>query len=348
MIRRILFVNSLDADYLEDLTFAGLTEVLGGENVVSYPTNHSYYFSLDQYPRNIGRCRTPLSYVADRMNIGKRLRSFEFDAVVLGSAKKDSCGFFLRVRDAFPKAIPVIFLDGGDRPEIGGDAIREGFTSLFDEVLRSTRFDVIFKREYLPTSSFDSNVIPFPFSFKSPAVTPPSRNKKYDVSFWAVESHSIRSEVFGLIKGRFDCDRNGTTRGHTFRSYNRKGSHFLEELAASRISYNFRGVGWDTLRYWETPGVGSFMISGKPQIQIPNNFEHGRHVVFCGDDLKDLVSLTEYYLRHEEEREEMARAAHAHLNQHHTYLHRAQQFLEDCNRHIGMTSRLKASVRKES
>ena len=90
MIKRILFINSLQFDYLEDLTFAGLTELLGAENVVSYPTNYHYYFSKYPYPKNIGQCRRPRDYFSDRFNAKKRLKQFDFDAVVIGSTKHDA------------------------------------------------------------------------------------------------------------------------------------------------------------------------------------------------------------------------------------------------------------------
>ncbi len=330
-VQRILFVNSLDADYLEDLTFAGLTEILGADNVISYPTNHHYYYSKYQYPKNIGQCRPMFRYILDRLNISNQLKRFEFDAIVLGSVKKDSCVSFLRLIETMPKRIPLIFLDGGDRHEVGGDAIRENFVSLFNDVTRRVKFDIIFKRECLISFQYESNVIPFPFSFKAPVYE--MQKKKYDVVFWAVESDPIRSKALDLVRDRFDCTSNGTAAGQTFRHYRRKGKYFLEELSASKIVYNFKGVGWDTLRYWEVPGVGSFMISGEPKIQIPNNFQHGKHLVFCKDDLSDLLSLTEYYLRNEHERVSIAKSGYQHLQQHHTYRKRAEYFLDVLRSH---------------
>ena len=61
-----------------------------------------------------------------------------------------------------------------------------------------------------------------------------------------------------LIQDRFDCRANGTTRNQVFKKYKRKGDFYLEELKRARITLNFRGVGWDTLRYWEVPALSGF------------------------------------------------------------------------------------------
>jgi hypothetical protein len=56
---------------------------------------------------------------------------------------------FLEISDHLPDNIPLIYLDGGDFPEVGGDATRLGFESLYDSVASNFSFTHIFKREYL-------------------------------------------------------------------------------------------------------------------------------------------------------------------------------------------------------
>ena len=331
MIGKILFINSRHVDYLEDLTFAGLTELLGADNVVSYPVNYHYYFSKYQYPKNIGQCRNPLQYISDRLNLKKRLQHFEFDAVVIGSTKEDVFTFYLGIEQMLPKGIPLIYLDGGDRSEIGGDADREHYAELRDKIFRLRHIDIIFKREYLVDRQYEPHVFPLPFSFRPASYPQNGLNKKYDVVFWAVESDPIRTKALELISNKYDCATNGTVTGQTFKHYRRHGKYFLEELSSAKIGYNFRGIGWDTLRYWEIPGVSTMMISGKPNIAIPDNFIHGEHAVFCKNDLSDLISLTDYYLNHPDERESIAKKGTRHVQQYHTYVKRAQYLLDICN-----------------
>ena len=208
------------------------------------------------------------------------------------------------------------------------------FDSLFDEVCRKQKITLIFKREYLAECEYDTHVFPLPFAFRPVNFQSNAHNKRFQVVFWAVESDPIRTAALKLVQDKYDCKENGTTTGQVFRHYKRRGKFFLEELSSSKIAYNFKGVGWDTLRYWEVPGVSSFMVSGVPHIKIPNNFRDKEHAVFCKDNLSDLLPLTDYYLNHEEEREGIARNGAVHVERYHTYTKRAQYFLDICNEYL--------------
>ena len=82
------------------------------------------------------------------------------------------------------------------------------------------------------------------------------------------------------------------------------------------------------MRYWEVPAVGSFMISQKPQFVIPNNFKHEKHIVFCQDDLSDLIELCEYYLKNDASREQIAKNGKKHLLNYHTDVKRAEYIID--------------------
>lgn len=323
---RVLFCNSLKADYIQDQLFAGLTELLGSDSVLSFPVNPNYYIPLKSYPRNMGNSRSFASLLKDKWHTRKGIVEFEPNLVVIASTKRDTMESFLRIEPHLPVGIPLVFIDGGDWPEVGGDAWRMNFSTLYNEVIRRRRPDLVFKREYLKGKEYPENVVPLPMAFK------PQRNffsieKHYQVTLWCVESDPIRTQALQMLQGRYDCTENGSVPGQQFRSYLRKGMNYLKELSASRIACNFRGVGWDTMRYWEIPGVGAFMVSQHPNIVIPDNFIDGKHLVYCHDDLSNLITLLDYYLKNEKEREEMASAAHSHLMKFHTYRHRAEFLL---------------------
>lgn len=330
---RLLFINSGKADYVEDQLVSGLTQILGKDSVELFPRNIKYYFPRRPYPRDMGLCRNSADYFLDKFSGLRRIKRGEYDAVVIGSTKKDTFAAFLSLSPLLSRNIPVVYVDGGDWPEIGGDAERMRFSGLFKEIREQWKFSVIFKREYLVNKYYDKNVIPFPMAFP--------RNKKigisaakYDVTCWCVESHAIRSTALNILENRYDCRLNGTTKGQQFRSYKRKGNNYLRELSASKIACNFRGAGWDTLRYWEIPALKAFMISTKPQIIIPNDFKSGEHVAFCQDDLCDLTKLIDYYLRNSAERVQMADNANRHLNKYHTNIQRAELFVEELRNHL--------------
>ena len=222
----------------------------------------------------------------------------------------------------------MVFVDGGDKPRIGQDLDVYQRPELLASVLEKRPFDLIFKREYELQGSYEQNVYPYPMSFNVDRLPVLPAGYKYDVSFWAVESRAIRTQALQLLEDRFDCRRNGTVRNQVFSKYKRKGEFYLQELSQCRIVLNFRGGGWDTMRYWETPAVGTFMISQKPQILIPENFIDRRDVVYCKDDLSDLIELCEYFLKNETERERIAESGRRRLMAHHSDRARAGFLLE--------------------
>ncbi|OGR89262.1 MAG: hypothetical protein A3A86_01995 [Elusimicrobia bacterium RIFCSPLOWO2_01_FULL_60_11] len=327
----ILFVASRETDYLQDLTYAGLAEILGVEKVWDFPSHWQYHSEKRffwnkkaEYPQNLGY--TPSDQLC-------ALSSFsEANLAVLASAKPDALQEFHKIFDELK--CPWVFVDGGDRKEIGGDFKRTGGDAsfrLFQELWRKRPPALVFKRE-LSLQSRDPLVLPFPFSFKSGDTLLNSAelskvSPKYDVLFWAVESSETRALAFQVLKGKYDCEANGSVPGQKFRKYGLRGKEYFEALASAKIALSFRGEGFDTLRYWEIPACGSFMVSEPPIIQIPENFKDGKHAVFCKPDLSDLTDKIDHFLKNEKEREDIARAGREHLLKYHTHRARAEYFI---------------------
>jgi len=267
---------------------------------------------------------TKLSWLA---HFGRRLKNF--DLVVLASAKKEVLEQYIQIAPKLGPNCTIAFVDGGDQPEIGGDFKRLNCFDLYEKARSLRDFDWIFKREMLRDTHYPPNVSPLPFAFNFDWLDKlkPSVAKKYDVAFWAVASHPIRQKALDLIKDRWDCAQNGTGVHPSIKQYKRTGKFYLEELKACKIALNFRGSGWDTLRYWEIPAMGSFMISPKPGITIPHEFISELEVVHCKDDLSDLVELCNYYLKNDELREKIARNGLSKMYLYHQDKHRAQELL---------------------
>ena len=97
---------------------------------------------------------------------------------------------------------------------------------------------MIFKREYLKGGDYPGNVYPLPLAYGGPPLK--AAAKKYDVVFWAVDNIPVRARVLDFCADKWDCAENGSFRGQTFKQYRRKGIKYLEELAVSKICYNFR------------------------------------------------------------------------------------------------------------
>jgi len=327
---KTLFLNSSSFDYQQDLTYSGLVKVLGNANVIDYPWNPKFHLGYKRYPKNLGY---------SGLTLPKLFRdSFDdIDLVIVGSAKNDVLQTYAGI---LPKISgkPVLLLDGGDRAEIGGDFYRLGSGNEYEEICRKRPFDLVLKREYLPAlHEAAANVYPFPFSFPYNLEIPTCAEdeKKYTVSFWGQQNPEIRTNALKLLQDKYDCRHNGTTLNQNFSTYRRKGRFYLEEIARCKIVLNFRGGGWDTMRYWEVPAVGSFMLSQKPRIVIPHDFAAGRHVGACSDTLDDLIDQIDYYLAHPAERQTMAAQAREHLNRYHLNTSRARTLLEIVRKYVG-------------
>ncbi len=317
---KILFIGSRKYDYLQDLTYSGLTKVLGPRNVIELKWNPRYHLPYKTYPKNIPTSRKGIlnSLLTNKRN---------YDMVLVAAAKPDCFQAYLSIVTDIPAGIPVVFIDGGDREEFAGDLDRLGHPDLFKRVCSLRPFDTIFKREYLKNNTYPDNVYPLPFSVNYDRIPDTDVQKKYQVAFWAVEGHPIRTRVLEMLEDQFDCRENGTVRNQDFNKYKRKGKYYLHELAACMISLSFRGGGWDTLRYWEIPAVGSFMISQPMNIVIPNDFQADREAVFCKEDASDLPDLCSYYLEHPEKREKIARQGATHAREYHSDKARARYIL---------------------
>ncbi|MCK9546752.1 MAG: glycosyltransferase [Sulfurospirillaceae bacterium] len=321
---KILYINTSRFDYVQDLTYSGLVKKLGFDNVIDFKWNKKYHLPYTKYPKNNG-------YIKDSFfkSIFRRIDFKKFDYVFIGSCKVRTFETYLEIAKKIPKTTPIVFIDGEDGCEIAYD-LRVRFKSpeLYQKAIEIRPFDFIFKREYLTGREYEKNVFPLPMCFnldRLPASLP--TKFKYDFSFWAVESDPIRIKALNILENEFDCKNNGTCRNQKFSKYKRKGEFYLQELASCKITLNLRGGGWDTMRYWEVPAVGAFMLSQKPKIVIPNNFKHERDTVFIKDDLSDLIDLGKYYLKNESKREEIAKNGYQKLLKYHTDIKRAEYIL---------------------
>ena len=322
---KVLYINRNKFDYLQDLVYTGLVKTLGVRNVIELPWNNKFHLNFKKYPKNIGLYKGSLF-----TSLFNKADIKQADVVVVASCHPDTLMTYLDIAPDIPLSIPTVFIDGGDWPAVAGDLDRLGGKDLYEKALSLRPFDHVFKREYIAGEEYEDNVRPLPFAFNFDRMPKLSGGYKYDVAFWAVESDPIRTAVLNLIQDKFDCEENGSIKNQVMKKYKRKGDFYLQELSACKISLNFRGAGWDTLRYWEVPALGGFMISQKPGIVIENNFENEKEIVYCKDDLSDLIDLCQYYLEHDDKRREIARNALSKMKAFHMDVHRAQKILEVC------------------
>lgn len=84
-------------------------------------------------------------------------------------------------------------------------------------------------------------------------------------------------------------------------------------------------------RIFETIGSGGFLLVNRGP--IPSGIDElafdGQHFISYDDSYEDCLDKLKYYIKHEEERQKIARNGEAYFRQHHTYHHRIDVIFKD-------------------
>jgi len=143
--------------------------------------------------------------------------------------------------------------------------------------------------------------------------------KKYDIGFVGFVSFMKRAEMLDRL----------------FREFPNfyYGQKLFEECAEiyrkSKIVFNTAAVDDINMRLFEATATGSFLLTE----HIPTLYEcfqDGKHLVTYRD-MDDAIDKARYYLEHEYERNEIAKAGMEHTLADHTYQHRIKRLLEVVN-----------------
>ncbi len=360
---RILFLCDDQFDYVSDPLYVGLSRVLGNEQVVDYPYKPLYH---DPQQKNWYVAQRP-GVRRSREQVLDLLRDRAFDVVCLSSFRSPCLEECARLYGKVPFP-PMVFVDGADDCSIRHDIAarypirlyfkRDYIWSLGHPVRRMAARWWSFR---LDRSLFE-RTIPLPLSIVLDALPAIGAvPKDVDVSYTGRASHprrvktveilshmdEVRFEggiyaaaddrkyklVHGSVRRLWTKLMDGGPAAESDRSKHKSPDAYYREIARSKIAVAIRGGGWTpSPRYYEIVAMNTLLISDAPEAEIPHNFVHRRHAVFCRPDLRDLESLVRYYLREEKEREAVVREGHAHLLKYHTCERRAEYFLDACRR----------------
>jgi hypothetical protein len=133
----------------------------------------------------------------------------------------------------------------------------------------------------------------------------------------------------------------GDTYKDSFKHYGNGGLPSIRGLKLNKLYWSTKIVVGDTLclkfkypdywsdRVYETMGRGGFIIH--PYISgMEREFEDKKHLVFYEyGNFKQLKELIDYYLEHDEEREEIRKAGHELVKSTYTYKNRWEQILKE-------------------
>jgi hypothetical protein len=333
---KILHLLDNQADFGAYFLHNGLTEVLGKENVVMYPPKLSYlgltdkYYTLDDGKRgNTGYSEyikvrdvpiITLEEICEDIN--------SFDIIILSSPRTYAVRAlkFLKKYISFHPRTKLVFTD------------HEDSLSVRDDIIDMFKPDIIFKREL--TREIDG-VYPLPFSSCVPYLDRGFNDqlKKLDIFASFGYTSSLRYEAVNFLVNEYGQENNYIALDHP--KDNKEGLYpskipyfdYLEKIAQSKIALSIRGHGWDCVRRFEICNFETLMISDNIPIITPNPFEDEKHCIYF-DDIKDLKEKIDYYLKHDDERIEIAKAGKRHLDNFHTNQKRSEYFLDIVKRYL--------------
>lgn len=362
---KILYLTYPRHDYLADQIYTGLCKLLGWENITDFPYKPHYHdpaYRVPSLPQNPGsRCELD--------EIITRLERNEYDLLVLSTSRRETIEAFESI---FGKVNlpPRVLIDGDDHSHIQKDLFDHFQLSLYfkREYQLSWSHETITSwvkkwREFGGHRELFHRTYPLQFSVNLDTL--PNVNgvqKDLDLSFVGHISHRSRVRTVKFLRSLKDIRFEGwvyadpTDRKSKFavgplsilkekikgdpripefeRGVKLSYQDYFNLLTRSKIALSIRGSGFDTLRYWEIVAAKVMLISEEPFILIPNNFDHGKHALFCGSDYRDVPDLVRIYSRDDAAREQIVEAAYQRLLRFHTCERRAMQFLETCQKNI--------------
>lgn len=350
--RRVLLLAPPEYDYLTDGVYHGLVELVGRDRVVDYPRQQRYHRAA------VGATKYPMLHFPDgrvgnegaapalvRDDIGN------FDLVVIGrlhASLLPTLSFVL----ANVERQRLVYLDGMDDPflrvSIGrkvsvyfkrellvpstesalyrfskwGTGMRENLCWTRDWLRQPRELPGVLNAICAPFPT-PRRVEPLPFGLVDVGYTPPNVEKEYDLAFIGTLSSPRRQQVLTTIETWNRKRKRRLLMKVTDRISWRE---YLDMLSRTRICINVRGAGIDTYRYWEIPYSGSMLLSERPLIEIPFNFDEGRQAVFFS--APELEEKLDRLFDDPDQIERIAQAGRQHLMQYHTTVSRARSVLE--------------------
>ena len=140
----------------------------------------------------------------------------------------------------------------------------------------------------------------------------------YDVTFVG-HPHGNREQIINKIsKGGI----NVKTWGYGWKTGRLSQVDLIKVFNQSKINLNLSNPSEGSEqqikgRNFEIPGCGGFLLTGRAD-NLEDYYEIGKEIV-CYDDVDDLIDKIKYYLKHDEEREAIAKAGYNRTLREHTY-----------------------------
>ncbi|MBX6316107.1 MAG: glycosyltransferase family 1 protein, partial [Isosphaeraceae bacterium] len=182
-----------------------------------------------------------------------------------------------------------------------------------------------FKMQYRRDGYGDDRIVPGGYPVSSPYFYQflsklrqdcDQKAKLYDVygRFGLRFSAEIRRKAIALLSAAPDLNFVGGTEFV-------RNSRFLRDMARTKIGIDLPGNGDFCFRLIDYLAIGVCVIRPRPRTELPIPLIPNEHIIYCHEDLSDLVPLCRRYLADDAERERIARNARNYFDR---YLHREQ------------------------
>jgi len=305
---KVLFYTHFNVDYGLDTLYDGLCRVLGHENVFEYPTKDTLHGSIVE---KYSHFPMYFDYPIKASDYKKMLEDNEFD-LILVSSRINRDEFFDTVIEK-SKEIPTFIVDMDDFNGIE--------TDLFEEV----NARLYFKRECYKDLIYDSRVVPLSFSYSEKYI-PDINVDKPNFIFWAGRGYSKRYRYLDAVKELVkDLPSIIYRTEHRKIIYSQK--EYSRNMLSSKVALNFKGYGWDTIRYYEIPAHGTLLFSRFLPICVENDFTDGHNAVFF-NDIEEMKEKLTFLINNPNYVDKIRIRGYEHFMKYHTSTKRAEQMLD--------------------
>lgn len=309
---RIFFFNQAMSEYGQSLLYHGLRK-LGHDVTVNLP-NTFHFKSLkecnEQCQLQTSPCRDltnetgcsnhPAHLTLDKSRYIYIDNSFNYDLVISNNGSEVE-----KHRAFMNQGVPVAALDLGDSTN---SAI-----AAWTEVL-GTKPTLFFRRELIAGQYGKSLSYSF-YADKSRFKKEEEQNIK--VSFLSRPTSHERA-VYAEALSKLPNSLIGQV----------KHTEYLDTISRSQFSVAVRGAGYDTLRRWEIPAMGSVLCLEESPIVVNNDFTDGVNCIKFSSP-NELMDKINFY-SDTNKYNELRLNCYKHFLNYHTTAQRAKQFLEDC------------------
>lgn len=334
MKKTLLIDARTGGDWSLDLTFAGLVKRLGPENVIDYPYHGKHrepiVFNGDpEHDWGVERRTlgwTPKNWLVpfyDHRSVGEEIVNGNIERIFLDE-RPESYALYLNTPARFYN-IPVVVIAGHDRFTNDIPCLRSWY---------GTKLEHIFLDNWRPEYDGEKNVSLFNWSVNFDHYWPVQdrrQEKVYDISFMGYNSHPDRARFVDHVQKNWGHLNNHIfleREPDTMRGFIQKGEYF-DIMAKSKICLNLRGAAENgkTLRFYEIPYVGSFMLTQDSGTKQLYPFEQASHCAYFTNE-EQLDNWIGHLLSNDHILKSIASRGHEHLMRHHTFDSRINQMYE--------------------